>query len=214
MTKKQVTASGPSALNTVGQQGTVWIDVTGVMRWGAQSPTGIQRVEQSIVKYATEQENIGFAYFDDEERRFKPATPAMASYVRYIVYGSWIDGNRNYWAGIRNAAAFLPMQLRFARKEAVRRIANAISGNPGRKGAVYAVVKAAIRLVFWSWFFIRWIGELCRKAFQTFGRRQIEEFPQGGRPCSSRTTTSSTREGKYLQHLNRRNSFPYTLSTI
>jgi len=70
------------------------LDVTGILRWGAQPPTGIQRVELALAHCARNDAAIEFVAFDFRRRTFVPLRSFEQAYLSHI-----LDENRRYGSG-------------------------------------------------------------------------------------------------------------------
>ncbi|WP_048648019.1 glycosyltransferase [Nitratireductor soli] len=133
----------------------VWIDVTGIVRWGAQPPTGIQRVEATICRHAMETAAAGFVLFDTVSNRYRRLSKSEAAFLDYVLKGRWPSDGAPYLERLKGAFAHLPVQLSHQDNETARRLAYAVSGFSRRSGAVFSIAKLVLRLLLWLCLAIR-----------------------------------------------------------
>lgn len=141
----------------------IWIDATGIVRWGPQPCTGIQRVELGLIEYAlAHPERLGICAMDGATGRYLAVDERTRDYLRFISEVNRSDGD------LRRAdrLAFLTTQLMFADNETARRLAGTLLGTNKRKGVVYELVKSAVRLVLWSYSGLRIAGRVFAWPFQ------------------------------------------------
>lgn len=124
-----------------------WIDAAGVIRWGAQPPTGIQRVETTICKRALETGAADFAIFDVIGSRYRPLSRRERAFFTYIIEGRWPSDTAPYAERLRSAFAYLDIQLSHPDNETARRLAFALSGFRRRSGIAYALAKYGLRIM-------------------------------------------------------------------
>lgn len=162
--------TGHAGGKTSGGRNSIWIDVTGILRWGAQPPTGIQRVEQTIYKYAAAQEGVGIAYFDKGLGTYVPITPKAKAFIDFIVSGSFALDNPGYRERLAVTYAFLSVQAKFQGNETSRRLASALAGGRRRKGFPYEAVKIIVRTTLWMARLAEFVFGMARMPFQDFLR--------------------------------------------
>lgn len=126
-----------------------WFDASGILSWGAQPPTGIQRVEQTIYKHCRNHPDFGIAVYNGSLRDFEPATETVLAYLDHIA-----DADPQSGADMRqrrrNAFAFIGIQLAYSANETARRLAQAMTGFGPRSGASYGIAKSVMRLAGWG----------------------------------------------------------------
>ncbi|KFB09540.1 glycosyltransferase [Nitratireductor basaltis] len=128
------------------------VDATGVLNWGAQPPTGIQRVEFALCKAALEDKRANLVAFDRGSGYFAPLTDRERDYLRYIVDGCWEE-----YGDLRQAQwRFADLQLKYFSNEGARRLAASLTGK--RSGACYSLFKTVIRFAQWIALAARRVG--------------------------------------------------------
>lgn len=151
----------------------VLIDVTGIIRWGVQPPTGVQRVEQAICKVALSRDGSDFVAFDSLFARYRRLSGRDRSFLDAILLGSSRKGKGGYWARLRSAFRFVDVQFKYQDNETSRRLAQAVIGGRPRRGVAFEVAKAAVRIV--QWFYLVGYALLCGLTGvgeRMFGRRR------------------------------------------
>ncbi|EKF18039.1 glycosyltransferase [Nitratireductor pacificus] len=148
---------------------TVWLDVTGIVRWGAQPPTGIQRVETVICKHGMEIGTVGFVAFDGVIGKYRRLSRMDRAFLDFIIKGKWATETGGYWARLRSAFAFLPVQFNYQDNETSRRLAHAVTGFRGRSGPAYVFAKTVIRLIQWSYLLGRFFVLGARRLLAALG---------------------------------------------
>lgn len=128
----------------------IWIDATGVIRWGQQHCTGVQRVELGLCEYALAHEDLGIAVQDTVLKEYVPASEDIIGYLRLISKANSLDPDSGKTARTDQILAYPGVQIRFSDNETARRLAMAATGARARKGLRYQAAKLAFRLVFWS----------------------------------------------------------------
>lgn len=125
----------------------IWIDAIGILRWGPQPCTGVQRVELGLIEYALDHsDELGICMLDGATGSYRIADAKAREFLRDIVAINRSKVAPNKHTKLRN----LSTQLYFADKESVRRLASDISGSEGRTGSAYNLTKHTIRLFLWS----------------------------------------------------------------
>ncbi|MCR4268244.1 glycosyltransferase [Nitratireductor sp. ZSWI3] len=132
-----------------------WVDVTGVIRWGAQPPTGIQRVETTVCRQAFETSTAGFVIFDVLARRYRRLTQREMAFLAYIVLGKWPADTAARGERLKGAFAYLDVQFSHQDNETARRLAYAATGFRRRSGGLYTVAKLVLRLFQWLFVVLR-----------------------------------------------------------
>jgi glycosyltransferase involved in cell wall biosynthesis len=118
-------------------------DATGILRWGAQSPTGIQRVEQDIYLYCRQNSKINIVVYDDLFKEYVIISNYFMRYLDYIVDGKWNLNKKNIFMSFR----YINAQMFYQSNETARRLASAITGGSDRGAVKYKLVKTFIRIV-------------------------------------------------------------------
>lgn len=150
----------------------IWIDTTGVMRWGAQPPTGIQRVEQTICKAAFNRDNVDFVALDGTAGRYRQLSKRDRSFLEYILSGQWPTESDGYWTRLRGAFRFLDVQFNYQDNETSRRLAQAVIGYRPRRGIAFGTAKTGIRILQWTYLAGRVLsGYLLRSGARLTGRQ-------------------------------------------
>lgn len=136
----------------------IWIDATGILRWGPQPATGFQRVELGLCEYALDNpDSVGICALDTVTLRYVRADAVMLDYIRLILRLSESS------AGTVSRAerfAHLGLQLRFADNETARMLACIVLNTERRRGAGYVITKTAVRLVLWCYALLRFAASL------------------------------------------------------
>lgn len=157
---------------------TIWIDCTGILRWGPQPMTGIQRVEFSLCSYALDHpDTCGLCAFDHVAKAYRPITKGARDYLVSIIRNQKTDFKR---LSKREKLAHLPVQLFYADNETARRLAVAVRGTETRKGFLYGLTKTAIRLVIWGYAGLRAAYQVLRRPFA--GRVGKSASAENGHP--------------------------------
>lgn len=140
----------------------VWIDATGLLRWGPQPCTGVQRVELGLIEFALNNPNsTGLCLLDPATRRYHMADENARVYLRNIV-----AVNRSKEPSSKqNRLAHLGTQLHFADRESGRRLAADLTGDDTRSGLAYSTTKTLLRLMLWSYAGLRFIRGLITTFF-------------------------------------------------
>jgi glycosyltransferase involved in cell wall biosynthesis len=141
----------------------VLVDATGVLRWGAQPPTGIQRVERIVCAFALAQDDATVVIYDPDRNRFAPLSPRERAYLDHILADRWQAPVSGYADRLRRAFMFLDLQLKHQDSEVTRRLASAISGTR-RKTLVNETVKALLRSAFWVYLAVRRLAGLATRS--------------------------------------------------
>ncbi|MBW3096076.1 glycosyltransferase [Pseudohoeflea coraliihabitans] len=139
-----VNATPTQAGDTATDMPAIFLDVSGILQWGHQPPTGIQRVEIAIARQAAERADITLVSYDRLKGRYHTLTPAHRSYLDSILEGSRLNQIAELRAG--QLPSQLGLQLQFRGKELGRQIAQKYIGASTRGGLHYTAVKTAIRL--------------------------------------------------------------------
>ena len=127
----------------------IFCDVTGLLRWGAQLPTGIQRIEHALARFAWDAPDIGLVAFDARRRRFAPLTSRETAYLGHILGSASAPTGQS---GIRRAArslTYLGVQIAHNNVETGRRIGAAISGDPTGTSWRFLAAKTTARSLLW-----------------------------------------------------------------
>ncbi len=136
----------------------IWIDSTGILRWGLQPMTGIQRVELNLCAYAlAHPDECGLCALDAATGRYLPLDARSRSYLASIV-ASQRTGYEHL--SRKDKLSHLPSQLFYADNESARRLAEIITGTNVREGFRYGLVKTLIRFVIWGYTGLRAAGGL------------------------------------------------------
>lgn len=135
------------------------VDATGVLNWGAQPPTGIQRVEFALCKAVLDDKRLDFVAWDRATGQFSCLTNRERAFVRYIVGGEWEMASEHRQAQWR----FLGLQLKFFSNEGARRLAASLVGK--RSGLAYSLTKTCIRFAQWVALAGRSVGALLTRPF-------------------------------------------------
>src|SRR5690606_26780248 len=123
--------------------------------WGAQPPTGIQRVELTICKAALDRGDIGFLALDSLVGRYLPLTNRQMAFLRYIVAGNWAPASDSYWDRVRAAFRYLSVPFTFQDKETARSLRPALACSNQHHGAIYQTSKLFVRLCQWAYMAVR-----------------------------------------------------------
>jgi glycosyltransferase involved in cell wall biosynthesis len=153
---------------------TIWIDSTGILRWGPQPMTGIQRVELNLCAYAlAHPDQCGLCALDAATGRFQPLDAATIDYLAFIVRHQ-THGHDHL--SKRDRLTHLPAQLLYADNESARRLAMTFTRARARKGPLYSITKTAIRLTIWGYAGLRAAKSLVQRlaALETAKSRQAE----------------------------------------
>lgn len=148
----------PMPKNLSKQSHKAWIDVTGIVRWGAQPPTGVQRVETAICKHAFDNDLAGFVILDAMNGRYRQLSRSESAFLKYILAAQWPGDMAPYLQRVCASFAFLGVQLSHQDNETARRLAFAATGYRRRAGFSYTLVKSLIRPVQWGWLAARLAG--------------------------------------------------------
>jgi glycosyltransferase involved in cell wall biosynthesis len=136
----------------------IWFDATGLVSWGMQNVTGIQRVELSLCSYAKKHSEYGIAYMDFLGR-FRPASKRLLAYLNYIELQEGLRTNQTYFEKLRSEFAYFDVQMSSADNLTARRLAKVLCGE---NRSLYKITKLLIRILVWFVFAIRGFSSAIR----------------------------------------------------
>lgn len=146
----------------------IWLDVTGILRWGVQPPTGIQRVEQSLAYYARTAGDIGFAAFDFRLKTFLPLSDREAAYLEHILQLAQGElASSSVSTRLLQQLSHLGAQARHSNPETGRRIAGVLAKVPLVRLVPVFLTKAVARMVFAAASYMRSVLAQVRSPFDT-----------------------------------------------
>jgi len=133
----------------------IYLDATSVLRWGPNAPTGIPRIEASLIEAAlvAEPDRAGlFGYdptlnhcrvLDEEEKVF--VRRAFAEQDSFSVDAARALG---WWRRLRRVVALYRLNPFCIARESHRSIAQYLVASSGRSGPLYLIAKLAVRGAF------------------------------------------------------------------
>lgn len=127
----------------------IWIDATGVVRWGPQPFTGVQRVEFGVLRHALTQPDAGIAVMDTTSGLYSPASARLLAFIDHIGEAQSDAVPKSRLQRLSRALRFLDLQLWYGDNETARRLANDILGGRTRSGLAYQIVKLGFRAPIW-----------------------------------------------------------------
>lgn len=131
----------------------IYVDATGIVRWGAQPVVGIPRVELNICEFALDAgsaSNINLVIFDKTEGIYRPASPRIREFIAHIAKVARTRAQRRMLDRFRAAFAFFPEQVVYQDYETARRLADAVVGSQQRSGSWYRIAKLILRIGLWT----------------------------------------------------------------
>lgn len=129
-----------------------FLDATSALRWGPSVPTGIPRVEASLIseRLKSEADRIGLFAFDPTIRRCRMLTEDEEVFVQFVLQPSPVSPGLSRWyERLRRAYSLYKLNVYCASRETYRSIAQDLLGASGRSGIAQDVIKVAVMLAFW-----------------------------------------------------------------
>ena len=117
----------------------VWIDATGILSWGLQPLTGIQRVEMNLCDFAMKNEHVGLVVMD-QFGQFRVASKRVKDYLSFISENLEYRRSTSTRKQIKNTFAFFDLQLQFGRNRTARRIADLIEQRSFIERVLYNII--------------------------------------------------------------------------
>lgn len=175
-------ASQPTVVEPSGSRRPgLFVDATGVVRWGAQPAVGITRVELTVCEHALRDPSIGLVVFDPLEGAYRHVSPRLRAYVAFIGNVTRTQLRTGWRDRLQVAFSFLPEQAVYQDNETARRLADALVGSKRRRGLLFQLVKLAVRLGLWGALALRAPLALARRLWRrTRLQRLLTDDPSGG----------------------------------
>jgi glycosyltransferase involved in cell wall biosynthesis len=165
----------------------LFLDATSALRWGPSVPTGIPRVEASLISEClkSESDRIDLFAFDPTIRRCRMLTENEKAFVQFVLRPSPVSHGLSSWRErVRRAYSAYKLNVYCASRETYRSIAQELLGASGRSGIAQDVVKVAVMIVFW---FVRTWRSIVRP---TERRKHSDPLVSGEARCLLSINTS------------------------